>query len=100
MSKPIVILSFVFGILILSSCDSYEEQKEYAEQIIEKVEAFRTKSDRFPKNIEELGLEEKMEGPAYYSLVNDSTYIVWYGINGVGNSMVYHSDSKTWNEEG
>ena len=97
--KPIIkILTFIllFG---LNSCEFNNEQQEYAEMLIEKIETFKQVNNRLPKDVSELGLTEKMDSPAFYQVQPDSTYMVWYGLS-VGESKVYRSSTKKWNEEG
>ncbi len=97
--KPIIkILTFIllFG---LNSCEFNNEQQEYAEMLIEKVETFKKENNRLPKDVSELGLTEKMDSPAFYQIQTDSTYMVWYGLS-VGESKVYRSSTKKWTEEG
>lgn len=97
--KPIIkILTFIllFG---LNSCEFNNEQQEYAEMLIEKIEIFKQVNNRLPKDVSELGLTEKMDSPAFYQIQTDSTYMVWYGLS-VGESKVYRSSTKKWTEEG
>lgn len=98
MKRIIKILTLVL-LSGLYSCEFNNEQQEYAEMLIEKVETFKTKNNRLPKDVSELGLTEKMDGPAFYQIQTDSTYMVWYGLS-VGESKVYSSATKKWTEEG
>ena len=93
--KILTIILF-FGIF---SCDLENENQEYAEMLIEKVETFKTKNKRLPKNVSEFGLTEFMDSPAFYQLETDSTYIVWYGLS-LGESKIYKSSTKKWTKEG
>ena len=92
----ILTLILLFG---LYSCEFNNERQEYTEMLIEKVETFKTKNNRLPKDLSELGLIEKMDSPAFYQIQTDSTYMVWYGLS-VGESKVYRSATKKWTEEG
>ncbi len=98
MKRIIKILTLVllFG---LYSCEFNNERQEYAEMLIEKVETFKTKNNRLPKDVSELGLIEKIDSPAFYQIQTDSTYMVWYGLS-VGESKVYRSATKKWTEKG
>ena len=98
MKLIIKILTFLllFG---LNSCEFNNEQQEYAEMLIEKVETFKKENNRLPKDVSELGLTEKMDSPAFYQIQTDSTYMVWYGLI-VGESKVYRSSTKKCTEEG
>lgn len=98
MKRIIKILTLVllFG---LYSCEFNNERQEYAEMLIDKVETFKTKNNRLPKDVSELGLIEKIDSPAFYQIQTDSTYMVWYGLS-VGESQVYRSATKKWTEEG
>jgi len=94
-TKILTIILF-FG---LFSCDFKNENQEYAEMLIEKVETFKKENNRLPKNVSEFGLTEFMDSPAFYQMENDSTYIVWYGLS-VGESKIYRSSTKKWTKEG
>lgn len=83
----------------LYSCEFNSERQEYAEMLIEKVETFKKENNRLPKDVSELGINEKMDSPAFYEIQTDSTYMVWYGLS-VGESKVYRSETKKWTEEG
>ncbi|WBL23864.1 hypothetical protein [Zunongwangia sp. HRR-M8] len=98
MKTTIKILTIIlfFGIF---SCDLKNENQEYAEMLIEKVETFKKKNKRLPKNVSEFGFTEFIDSPAFYELETDSTYIVWYGLS-VGESKIYRSSTKKWSEEG
>ena len=98
MKRIIKILTLVllFG---LYSCEFNNERQDYAEMLIEKIETFKTKNNRLPKDLSELGLIEKMDSPAFYQIQTDSTYMVWFGLS-IGESKVYRSATKKWTEEG
>ena len=98
MKLIIKILTFLL-LIGLNSCEFNNEQQEYAEMLIEKVETFKKENNRLPKDVSELGLTEKMDSPAFYQIQTDSTYMVWYGLS-VGESKVYRSSTKKWTEEG
>lgn len=92
----IVTFSFLIGI---SSCNFKNEEQQYAEELIKKVESFRKINNRIPENVSEIGILEEMDSPAFYQKKNDSTYIIWYGLS-VGESNVYNSLTKEWKKEG
>ena len=98
MKTTIKILTIIlfFGIF---SCDLKNENQEYAEMLIEKVETFKKKNKRLPKSVSEFGLTEFMDSPTFYQLETDSTYIVWYGLS-LGESKIYRSSTKKWTKEG
>ncbi len=81
------------------SCSLNDEKKQSAEIIIKKIELFKSNENRFPESVKELGLKEEMDSAVFYEKLNDSAYIVWYGLS-VGESNVYRSSSKNWNKEG
>lgn len=94
--SKILTVVLLFG---LYSCSFKNEKQEYADMIIEKVETFRKENNRLPRDVSELGLVERMDGPAYYQLQTDSTYLVWYGL-GLGESKIYRSATNKWTIEG
>ncbi|PVW11406.1 hypothetical protein DDV96_15765 [Marixanthomonas spongiae] len=98
MKSVIKILTIVLLIGIYN-CEFKNDRQEYAEMLIEKVEKFKKTNNRLPKDVTELGLNEKIDSPAFYEMETDSTYIVWYGLS-VGVSKVFKSSTKKWPEEG
>ncbi|MGY6648252.1 hypothetical protein [Wenyingzhuangia sp. IMCC45574] len=88
----VVILIFFTG---LYSCEFKNERHEYAEMLIEKVEAFKKINNRLPKDVTEIGLVEEMDSPAFYQIETDSTYMVYYGLS-LGESNTYKSSTKDW----
>ena len=91
-------LSLALLMLVLAGCNS-REQALMAEgnQLVEKIERFRTENGRLPHDLTELGMEEKMEGPLYYQKESDADYLVSFGLT-LGESMVYDSRTKEWGE--
>lgn len=82
--------------LILSSlaCGSNEKIKQGNDVII-KIEKFKTDVGRLPNNLTELGIKEDESGPIYYQKENESKYIVWFGRE-LGESSKYDSETKQW----
>ena len=66
---------------------------------MKKVETFKKENNRLPKNVSEFGLKEFMNSPAFYQMINDSTYTVWYGLS-LGESKIYRSSTRKWTKEG
>jgi hypothetical protein len=97
--KPIIKILTIVLLIGIYSCEFKNDRQEYAEMLIEKVEKFKKTNNRLPKDVTELGLNEKMDSPAFYEMETDSTYIVWYGLS-VGESKVFKSSTKKWTEEG
>lgn len=80
--------------------------KRHANELIDRVEAFKQKDNRLPYSVEELGLPTGFWGgydtdgcgcfEVDYELNSDSTgYIISYGV-GLGESMIYNSIDKKW----
>lgn len=89
---------FTLLLFIALAChDIADERKQYAGQIIEKAEQYKAQHGMLPVQVDELGLEDTEDAPAYYEKTSDTTYTVWYGL-GVGESMVYHSQTGKWSD--
>jgi hypothetical protein len=69
---------FLFAIY---TCSVENDRKKYAELIIKKVEHFKNKKNRLPKNVSEIRLVELENSKAFYEKKTDSTYIVWFGLS-------------------
>lgn len=99
MKSTIKILTFALLLSGLCSCNFKNKRQDYADLLIEKIETFKKTNNRLPKDVSEMGLNEKMDSPAFYRMETDSTYIVWYGLT-LGASRTYWSSTKKWAEGG
>ncbi len=89
----------LFLLITLVACDIASERQKYGDNIIERVENFRSLNGRLPKYVSEIGLYDKEDSQAFYKQTSDSTYIVWYGLS-LGESKTYHSETKEWKVAG
>ncbi len=86
--------------LIFCNCVFKDKEQECAEMLIQRIESFKEKNNRLPKDITELGITKiESDNSIFYQMETDSTYTIWYGL-GLGNSNVYGSSTKKWNEAG
>tara|TARA_B110000967_G_C18854395_1_gene546349 strand:+ start:1522 stop:1833 length:312 start_codon:yes stop_codon:yes gene_type:complete len=96
----IIIFLLLFIVIIASSLVFFNESKmmKRGDLLIEKVEEFRYKNNRLPVSLNELEIEENIEGPLFYEKL-DSTenYLIWYGTI-LGESVTYDSSKKEWNK--
>jgi hypothetical protein len=75
-----------------------EKLKERGNNIVVRIERFRTDFGRLPNSLEEIGLKEEVSADAlYYQKRDTSIYILSFG-TALGESMIYYSDGKTWEE--
>jgi hypothetical protein len=92
----ILLLSFVV-ICFFFLRDSREERliKE-GNKLVSKIEYYRTKHNKLPNSLEDIGIEET-DGldVLYYSKKDSIHYIIWFGMD-LGESTTYYSDTKTW----
>lgn len=65
--------------------------------LIQTIENFKKTNNRLPQNISEIGIIEKEDDEIHYNLLDSNRYIVSFG-HGVGESIIYHSDSVKWDE--
>lgn len=70
-----------------------------AERIIQKVEAFKTRTGRLPQGLSELGEAESESGPVYFQRESEGAYSVWYGM-ALGESRLFSSDTRQWTRGG
>ena len=95
LTRTFLILSIVF---IQSCCDIFCERKEYALDLIEKIENYHSENNHLPENVAELGITETEESPAFYQKLNDTEFEVWFAVG--FESMIYSSKTKKWKEQG
>ncbi|MGG5577256.1 hypothetical protein ACPDHL_07945 [Myroides sp. C15-4] len=75
--------------------DSYKNQ---GEELVNKIEIFRSEHNRVPNTVEELGLVEPMNEGPYYEKKDSLSYIVYFNI-GFDNTKTYSSETKKWKDE-
>ena len=93
MQRTIII--FFLSILISSCTDKREKN---GEDIYLKIVQYKKTNGRLPDKLNNIGVEEKMEGPIYYQKQTDSTFIIYYG-GGLGESIVFDPFTKEWKSD-
>jgi len=63
-----------------------------------KIIQYQKINGRLPDKLDEIGIEEKMNGPIYYQKKTDSTFIIYYS-GGIGESMVFDPKTKEWKSD-
>jgi hypothetical protein len=76
-----------------------QANQRLGEQVVRKIEAFKTAKGRLPEDLPEIGItvQSLSEPPVYYRKDSPDHYIVWYGLS-LGKSMTYDSVTKKWEE--
>ena len=64
-------------------------------EIVMRVEAFRTKHGHLPDTLKEIGVDDP-NLKVFYRKVSDDEYWVWFGLYSLGESETYHSSTKKW----
>jgi hypothetical protein len=94
--KVILYLLMGFMLIALFGCKNSEKKLiEQGNDLVEKIEIFKTNIGRLPADLEELGINETLEGPLFYNKLDSANYMVWFGTS-LGESMIYYSDTKEW----
>jgi hypothetical protein len=84
--------------LSLCSCHTQaldEQRIQKGKELTAKVEGFRREKGRLPDSLGELGVEEIIEGPLYYTKSGETSYTIHFGTT-LGESVIYNSDTKEW----
>jgi hypothetical protein len=68
-----------------------------AQIIITIVEAYRTTHGHYPKTLADVGIPYTERSPLHYQLKDSVDYILYFSTS-LGESKIYYSDSKTWEE--
>jgi len=63
-------------------------------QIVSRVEVFRTTHGHLPETLDEIGFGDPDLG-LYYHKVDEQSYWVWFGTS-LGKSELYESQTKSW----
>ncbi len=86
---------FTLIFLLLFICSCSDKREKIGEDIYLKIVQFQKTNGRLPDKLNEIGIQEKMEGPIYYHKKTDSTFLIYYG-GALGESIVYDSKTKKW----
>lgn len=65
--------------------------------LIQNIENFKNLNNRLPNNLSEIGMAEKEDDELHYNIIDSSKYIISFGY-GVGESIIYHSDTGKWDD--
>lgn len=93
MKRTIII--FFLSIFIFSCTDKREK---IGEEIYLKIVQYQKTNGRLPDKLDEIGVEEKMEGPIYYNKQTDSTFTIYYG-GRLGESIIYNPKTGKWKSD-
>ncbi|MAS96831.1 MAG: hypothetical protein CMO55_26875 [Verrucomicrobiales bacterium] len=101
-------LSFVLGIALISllllawfapNKWLYSREFRTANNIIEKIEGFRSRHGFYPESLSAFGIEESEEGPYHYERIPDGSFQVWFGGGkGFFSCQTYDSKIGSWAE--
>ena len=97
--KTYIIVSVVILTMLLFFFIKNKREKDLiqkGEDIVEKIELFRKKNHRLPKDLNEIGiLEEENANALYYDVRNDTSYTVSFMMS-IDYNKTYYSDTKEW----
>jgi hypothetical protein len=65
-------------------------------QLVIKIRTYKSDKGTLPSTLEDLGIEEKLEGPIYYSKEGESKYILWFG-DALGESVTTNLNQTNGN---
>jgi len=89
---------FIVIFLLLFICSCSDKREKIGEDIYLKIVQYHKTNGRLPNKLNDIGLEETMEGPIYYQKKTDSTFIIYYG-EVLGESIVYDPKTKKWESD-
>ncbi len=92
--KRTIIIFFLY--ILISSCT--DKREKIGEDIYLKIVQYKKNNGHLPDKLNDIGVEEKMEGPIYYQNQTDSTFIIYYG-GRLGESMVFDPLTKEWKSD-
>jgi hypothetical protein len=92
--KNITIL-FLFWVF---TCSCSDKREKIGEEVYLKIVQYQKTNGHLPDNLNDIGVEEKMEGPIYYQKQTDSTFQIYYG-GELGESIVFDPLTKKWKSD-
>jgi hypothetical protein len=93
MKNKIVTIILLLGIGQFAC--GYGQKMKQGNNVVLRVEKFKTDKGRLPNNLTEIGIVETESGPIYYEKKTESKFILWFGKE-LGESMIYDSETKEW----
>ncbi|WP_406539173.1 hypothetical protein [Fibrobacter sp.] len=94
----ITILNLAFLITLFVSCSYTERNKKNGNEIIRRIEDYRTAYDTLPCSLMEMGQEEIIDDVLFcYEKVDSVHYMVWFGTT-LGEGVYFYSDTKKWED--
>ena len=73
----------------------HRDELRAGNEIVARVEAFRTSHGRLPESLEDIGINDT-DLEVYYRKVSEEEYIIWFGKYSLGESETYNSRNKKW----
>lgn len=96
MPKRIICLIIGIATFAFVSCGVIgSDKRQLGDEVVSKVEAYKTSHGKLPDSLSDIGIKETEEGPIYYQKISDDRYEVWYGA-ALGESVTYDSQMKEW----
>lgn len=96
-------LFFLYCFFIVSEMKGWTEivpyfKKKEAQKIIDKIEDYKIKNNRYPKMLSDTGLPEPDESGPFFYYYKDSitSYVLWLSL-GFDDNYTYDSRTKKWN---
>ena len=94
LKKPRIL--FCILLFLTTNCgDSDKELVKQGNELVNKIEKFKSENNRLPLKLEEMGINETIESPLFYEKKDSVNYIIWFGTS-LGESRIYYSDKKEW----
>lgn len=98
-SKQAKTISLILALLMFLTISCSESKKQTlikeGNEVAVKVEAYKAKKGKLPNSLNEIGVEEKLEGPIFYEKKSDTEYRLWFGSE-LGESVIYNSSTRKW----
>lgn len=90
----IKVLIMALSIFCIFGC-GYSRKISQGNEIVAKIEKFKSEKGRLPNSLNEIGITESESGPIYYKKESESKFILWFGKE-LGESVTYDSQTKQW----
>jgi len=89
----------LFGLFALWGCGNNRENYliQQGNEFVKKIEQYKEVNNRLPASLSDVGIVVKDEAnpPIYYERRDSIHYTVWFGTT-LGESKIYYSDSRKW----
>ena len=90
---------FVILLFFMIECQNESAMIKRGNEIVSKIECYRNLRSQVPDSLQQIGIKiiDEDNPPFQYEKKGEDNYILYFS-NGVGESKIYYSDTRQWED--